>query len=1026
MDCEMENDHSEEMDLEVLSSMWPEDINEEGKLFNLEKPGADHDMLEGVKLKEEPAAVDFNRLVDLTTYSEKGSSQLSNLVKSWEYKQANAVRMLREELDSLSKQQKKVELKKLEMIEEHRFEEHKYGGNKRPVSVLDEVYDIWQEVPRRRNDVVVHDQRPEVEAEYGTVIFWKQRAIHLQKLLEASMQREQIALEKLQESIQNLERQSSPVEELSQVLRRADNYLHFVLQNAPVVIGHQDNELRYRFIYNHFPTLGEQEIIGKTDLEIFGGGGVKESQDFKREVLERGVAAKREITFETELFGSKTFLIYVEPVFSKAGETIGVNYMGMDVTDQVRKREKMAQLREEIAVQKAKETELNKSIHITEETMRAKQMLATMSHEIRSPLAGVVSMAEILSTSKLDKEQRQLLSVMLSSGDLVLQLINDILDLSKVESGVMRLEATKFRPREVVKHVLQTAAASLQKILTLEGQITDDVPVEVIGDVLRIRQILTNLISNAIKFTHEGKVGIKLYVIQDPCACKQGESPNVTYTDEQTAPAKGSIDHNVLSTSKSRSNQKDYNGKSHGEVPCQNHGHNDETGNPLQNGASTNGDREEYPPHETTVWIRCDVYDTGIGIPEKALPTLFNKYMQAGADTARKYGGTGLGLAICKQLVELMGGQLTVSSIEHHGSIFTFILPYKVSTICDSSDDPDELRDMIGHDAANDMNDDDTNYGFFKFEPRTLGPIFSASGPGRSQMLRPNGFGLSAINTRIGYPQDSSSFPSGNNTPKEICLIEDACSEVDVTETSPEPESSLMHSPECNNKISIGKEHAKHDDENIQLKISSINTCNSSQRPKDVLDMTKIRDPQVMHQMQPMSGRSSECTSNDSRDIPKAKSKPKILLVEDTRINVMVARSMMKQLGHEIVVVNNGVEAVRAIHSTNYDIVFMDLYMPVMGGLEATRLIRSFEETGNWEAAIKAGVEFDVSPSNSFTNGQEYKLSRKRIPIIAMTANALSESADECYASGMDSFISKPVTLNNLRQCFEQYLAAFL
>ncbi|KAL8108760.1 hypothetical protein AgCh_025012 [Apium graveolens] len=1020
----MENDHSEEMDMEVLSSMWPEDINEEGKRFNLEKPGADHDMLEGVKLKEE--AVDFNRLVDLTTYSEKGSSQLSNLVKSWEYKQANAVRLLREELDSLSKQQKKVELKKLEMIEEHRFEEHKYGGNKRPVSVLDGIYDIWQEAPRRKNDVVVHDQRPEVEAEYDTLIFWKQRAIHLQKLLEASMQREQIALEKLQESIQNLERQSSPVEELSQVLRRADNYLHFVLQNAPVVIGHQDNELRYRFIYNHFPTLGEQEIIGKTDVEIFTGGGVKESQDFKREVLERGVAAKREITFETELFGSKTFLIYVEPVFSKAGETIGVNYMGMDVTDQVRKREKMAQLREEIAVQKAKETELNKSIHITEETMRAKQMLATMSHEIRSPLAGVVSMAEILSTSKLDKEQRQLLSVMLSSGDLVLQLINDILDLSKVESGVMRLEATKFRPREVVKHVLQTAAASLQKILTLEGHITDDVPVEVIGDVLRIRQILTNLISNAIKFTHEGKVGIKLYVLHDPCACKQGESPNVTYTDEQTVPVKGRTDHSALSTSKSRSDQKDFNGQNHGEVPFQNHGQNEVTRNPLQNGASTNGDREEYPPHETTVWIRCDVYDTGIGIPEKALPTLFNKYMQAGADTARKYGGTGLGLAICKQLVELMGGQLTVSSREHHGSVFTFILPYKVSTMCDSSDDPDEFRDMIGHDAANDMNDDDTNSGFFKFEPRTLGPIFSASGPGRSQMLRPNGFGLSAINTRIGYPQDSSSLPSGNNTPKDICLIEDACSEVDVTETSPEPESSLMYSPECNNKISIGKEHTTHNGENSQLKISNMNACNTSERCKDVLDMTKIRDPQATRQMQPMLERSSECTSNDSRDIPKATSKPKILLVEDTRINVIVARSMMKQLGHEIVVVNNGVEAVRAIHSSNYDIVFMDLYMPLMDGLEATRLIRSFEETGNWEAAIKAGVEFDVSPSNSFTNGQEYKSSRKRIPIIAMTANALSESADECYANGMDSFIPKPVTLNNLRQCFKQYLPAFL
>eukprot|EP01018_Ginkgo_biloba_P007091 Gb_39122 [translate_table: standard] len=332
--------------------------------------------------------------------------------------------------------------------------------------------------------------------------------------------------------------------------------------------------MRYRFIYNHFPSLQEEDIIGRTDVEIFSGAGVKESQDFKQEVLQRGLPAKREISFETELFGTKTFLIYVEPVFSKTGETIGVNYMGMDVTDQicyhvkesllamtacslsfstliceqckiptiflsniltlsceplppllldfwvqlqtyacfilsfeasghrtanflydnvllfellsefayavavVAKREKLAKLREEIAVQNAMETELNKTIHITEETMRAKQMLATMSHEIRSPLTGVVSMAEILANTKLDPEQRQLLDVMMSSGDLVLQLINDILDLSKVESGAMKLEATKFRPREVVKHVLQTAAASLQKELTLEGLVEDEVPLE--------------------------------------------------------------------------------------------------------------------------------------------------------------------------------------------------------------------------------------------------------------------------------------------------------------------------------------------------------------------------------------------------------------------------------------------------------------------------------------------------------------------------------------------------------------------
>lgn len=240
MVCEMENDQIEEMDVEVLSSMWPEDVgNDDGKQFNVEKPGGEQDMLEEVTFIEEPTIVDFKRLLELTNYSEKGSSQLAYLVKSWEYKQENAVRLLREEIDILSRQRQEVELKKLEILEEHRFEEERYGGDKRPVSILDEFYEVWQDVPRRRNDVVIQDKRVEIDAEYDTVVYWKQRAKHLESLLEESIQREQTLTEKLQENVKNLERQSSPVEELSQILKRADNFLHFVLQNAPVVIGHQ-------------------------------------------------------------------------------------------------------------------------------------------------------------------------------------------------------------------------------------------------------------------------------------------------------------------------------------------------------------------------------------------------------------------------------------------------------------------------------------------------------------------------------------------------------------------------------------------------------------------------------------------------------------------------------------------------------------------------------------------------------------------------------------------------------------------
>ncbi|KAF5726293.1 Histidine kinase cytokinin receptor isoform 2 [Tripterygium wilfordii] len=995
MVCEMETDQIEDIEIEALPSMWPEDIGTEGKPYNVEKPGGDQDMLEEVTFTQDAIIVDYKRLLELTNYTDKGSSQLAHLVKHWEVKQANAVRLLREELDILSRQKEETELKKLEILEEHRFEEERYGGDKRPVSILDELYDIWQDVPKRKSDVVIPSKRVDIDDEYDTILYWKERALHLEKMLETSIQREQVLMKKLQESVMNLERQSSPVEELSQILKRADNFLHFVLQTAPVVMGHQDKDLRYRFIYNHFPSLNEEDIIGKTDVEIFSGSGVKESQDFKREVLEKGKPAKREITFETPLFGSKTFLIYVEPVFSKAGETIGINYMGMEITDQVRKREKMARLREEIAVQKAKETELNKTIHITEETMRAKQMLATMSHEIRSPLSGVVSMAEILAGTNLDREQRQLLNIMISSGDLVLQLINDILDLSKVESGVMKLEATKFRPREVVKHVLQTAAASLRKILTLEGHVADDVPIEVIGDVLRIRQILTNLISNAIKFTHEGKVGINLYMIPEPSFMKEGLQQRLN-ADQSVA--NGQKEERCLSTSQSNNFRNGFNGHRNGEGLL-----NNEPSSPVMRGYSMDEDTQEQPQPETTVWIRCDVYDSGIGIPENALPTLFKKYMQVSADHARKYGGTGLGLAICKQLVELMGGRLTVSSQVNRGSTFTFVLPYKVSPICDTSNDPDELSDMADHDAIT----EDVTEGFFQFQPHTLGTLFSSNGSTRNKKLLPQ--------TLNGFSEDSYSFPSNNVRPNETLSVEDACSTVEVAETLSKPGSSLSQSPDSDDTNAVCSKKQCQDGRNDCFRNHITDSTSHSEASRQEEATAKKSKHKGSCQRRERYITSTQFTSGSTVVARKAQPKPKILLVEDNKINIMVTQTMMKQLGHTMDVVNDGVEAVRAVHCRSYELILMDVCMPVMDGLTTTRLIRSFEETGNWDAAVKAGIDLSKSSSDSTP-------SAKRTPIIAMTANALSESSEECYKNGMDSFISKPVTFQKLKDCLEKYL----
>lgn len=1011
----MEDPIDDNMEVEeILTSMWPDNVNEVGSQFNVDRPKEDQDMLKEVAINAEPSEIDVAYLREVTSHSGKGSSQLADLVKHWEYKQANAVRLLKEELDRLSKQREEVELKRLKILEQYRFEEERVGTDRHPVSELEELYNFYEVAPKKKLDVPIESKGLEIDAEFDTIVYWKQRAMMLERLLEESRQREQILLEKLQESIKNMEKQSTPVEELSHMLKRADNFIHFILQNAPIVLGHMDKELRYRFIYNHYPSFKDevrscpafpalqsmspektgavslnfpwefQDIIGKTDTEIFSGAGVKESLDFKREVLERGLPGKREITFDTELFGSKTFLIYVEPVFNKAGETIGVNYIGMDITDQVRKREKMAKLREEIAVQKAMETELNKTIHITEETMRAKQMLATMSHEIRSPLSGVVSMAEVLATTRLDKEQRQLLDVMISSGDLVLQLINDILDLSKVESGVMKLEATKFRPREVVRHVLQTAAASLKKMLTLEGHIADDVPVEAIGDVLRIRQILTNLVSNAVKFTHQGKVGIRLVVAK--------------------APYSGEGDHKSVETHRG-SKEKGISGQWYLEAPNENHQIFDEPRTPGKGGE---------PVSPTIVWLQCDVFDTGIGIPEHALPTLFKQYMQASADHARKYGGTGLGLAICKQLVELMGGHMTVSSEENIGSTFTFVLPYRVSPISDDqsddqSDDPDELPHAHNKDTAV----DDMTAGYFKFEPRSFVSPAAASGTSRNPTLLPNNYAYAMMADANVTSAHAATFPPPIPEPlKEMGSPLNACSDTDLDRAS--SDSSSKHGGNTD------PEHTYRGHQFVNEGKRQAQEQEMDRRAKEVRQMANINEePQQTRQRQ-ASDRSLQSTAS-SRPAPSVpEERPKILLVEDNKINVMVTRTMMKQLGHSIDVVNNGVEAVRAVQSCSYDLILMDVCMPVMDGLQATRIIRSYEDTGNWDAAAEAGIEQPMNSSDSHPIYQDP--AQSRTPIIAMTANALSESADECLANGMDSFISKPVTFNKLQECLEQYL----
>ncbi|KAM3297593.1 hypothetical protein ACQJBY_039486 [Aegilops geniculata] len=966
----MGDEYQCESDDEVAPPMWPNVGDAHQKQFKMEKLGKDDDALNDVEFREQPARADLHRLKEIAS-SEKGASQMQYFVKHWEYKRASNALLLSEELGRLSQQRKEIEEKKQQILEEQRFQDENYYAAKRQVPILDEVYKNEWKRPSKKSDDHSRNQELKIDAEYNTISYWKERAMRLEEALEASLERERALEEKLEEDIKNLQ-SHTPVEEFSGMLKRADYFLHLVLQSAPIVIAHQDADLRYRFIFNHFPTLADEDVIGKTDHEILSGEGIDEMNNVKREVMAKGIPTKREFVFNTPLFGAKTFVTYIEPVFSKSGETIGVNYVAMDITDQVKTREKMADIRVREAIQKAKETELSRSLHITEETMRAKQMLATMSHEIRSPLSGVLSMAEILAATKLDKEQYQLLEVMLSSGDLVLQLINDILDLSKVESGAMKLEATTFRPREVVKHVLQTAAASLKKELTLEGFIGDDVPLEVIGDVLRIRQILTNLISNAVKFTHDGTVGIKLRLVDKQQAGSEIENGQLHMRAHPASSVTTAAENSAASP---RNCDKDASRCSSREDVC-------------QNGVVSNENFREYHAGEV-VWLQCDVHDTGIGIPEKALPCLFKRYMQASTDHARKYGGTGLGLAICKQLVELMGGTLTVVSYEDEGSTFTFMIPCKIPAKEENSDDPDDEASTRNNLTINDIE------GSFIFKPKVRPSLLSSGVPimNNTKFFGSNLMCYDSTNVIEDHKPFSNGFISTEDNSGKCA-----------------PAASQSNGP---NVSSIDEEK---NDCSMVFELNSQAERVSSSRA----DTTSVSGAGIQEGRKACKALEENSLNKKSKCSPSS-SKAKILLVEDNKVNIMVAKSMLVPLGHGIDIVNNGLEAIRAVQRHQYDIILMDVHMPVMDGLQATKLIRCFENTGCWDASVKP-EDNEMIANSAISSDCVQDKKGKRVPIIAMTANSFAESADECLAAGMDSYISKPMNFQKTKECLQRYL----
>lgn len=516
----------------------------------------------------------------------------------------------------------------------------------------------------------------------------------------------------------------------------------------------------------------------------------------------------------------------------------------IDVTDRIREQEALRQARDD-----------------AERANRAKTgFLAHMSHEIRTPMNGVLGMLDLLIDSDLTRDQRQSAELAKSSAESLLAILNDILDVSKIEAGQFELESVAFDLHASVRSVVGLMAPrGSEKGVEVHSVIEPGVPQYVVGDPLRLRQVLSNLVSNAVKFTRDGEVLVRLGA--------EGET-------------------------------------------------------------------------QTEVGIGFAVRDTGTGIPKDRLESIFDSFVQADASVTRRFGGTGLGLTICRQLVGLMGGALRVNSEPGRGSEFRFSLTLRRATT------PVDAR---REGASTDL----TGRRVLIVDPS------SASRQRLRQALAPAG--ARVLETADPY--------SALRAARIAVAEEDAFAAALLDSSLPEDGVVIFADAAASDANLAGLQLvAFADDPSLPV------LPPPRPAPAVVLSRTVSDD-----ELRTCLGRVLGCPVEQGEEpgrLGARRTGLRILVAEDNAVNQRVATAMLTRRGHHVDVVDNGVAAVEAVARNPYDVVLMDVQMPRLDGLGATRQIRQ----------------------NGGTD----------LRIIALTAHATTDDRERCVEAGMDGFLTKP------------------